>query len=113
MRRLFGMRGARVDTSEQPTDALALGIAPVRTPRDVIGQVVDVESRETSDNVPAVVVIMRDDAGERTKLIWLGRRRIRGVDVGARLRARGLAAVVKTLPTIYNPRYDLLPQETT
>jgi hypothetical protein len=40
-------------------------------------------------------------------LIWLGRRRIRGIEPGRSLVARGRLTRQDGRPTIYNPSYEL------
>lgn len=50
-----------------------------------------------------------DDGGNhRVRLVWLGRRRVPGIVVGTRLRIEGMVALRAGLPTIYNPRYEII-----
>jgi hypothetical protein len=42
-------------------------------------------------------------------LVWLGRRRIRGIECGRRLVARGRLTELDGRPTIYNADYELQP----
>lgn len=49
------------------------------------------------------------DGSQPLQLIWLGRRRIAGVRPGTYLTAHGRVCRVEGVPTIYNPRYELLP----
>ena len=49
-----------------------------------------------------------DGTGSIT-LIWLGRRRIGGVECGRSLVARGRMSVYEGRPTIYNASYELRP----
>jgi hypothetical protein len=59
-------------------------------------------------NVPALVVEIYD--GSKTlNLIWLGRRRIRGVVPGTFLSVRGRVTFQHGIPTIFNPAYEIRP----
>jgi RecG-like helicase len=58
--------------------------------------------------VPALVVDLYD--GSRTvSLLWLGRRRIQGIEPGVHLTATGRVSCVRGAPTIYNPAYQIVP----
>jgi hypothetical protein len=56
--------------------------------------------------VPTLEAELYDGTGTVT-LIWLGRRRIRGIDPGRALVARGRLTKQDGRPTIYNPAYEL------
>jgi DNA/RNA endonuclease YhcR with UshA esterase domain len=43
-------------------------------------------------------------------LVWLGRREISGIEPGRRGAFEGLVCAIEGRPTIYNPRYELLPR---
>jgi hypothetical protein len=59
-------------------------------------------------NVPALVVDLYD--GTTTiNLVWLGRRRIRGIEPGTFLRATGRVTLTRGTPTIFNPAYEIVP----
>ena len=58
--------------------------------------------------VPTLEAELYDGSGSVT-LIWLGRRRIRGVDPGRTLVAHGRMTHTEGKPTIYNPAYELRP----
>ncbi|MEC5179938.1 hypothetical protein [Arthrobacter sp. CG_A4] len=45
---------------------------------------------------------------DRLRVVWLGRRRIPGVDAGSELRLEGMVTVRDGLPTMFNPRYEIL-----
>lgn len=57
--------------------------------------------------VPALEAELDDGTGTIT-IVWLGRRRIAGVDPGRSLQVRGRIGVHDGVRTIYNPRYELL-----
>lgn len=56
--------------------------------------------------VPSLEAELYDGTGTVT-LIWLGRRRIRGIDPGRTLVAHGRLTSHDGRPTIYNPAYEL------
>lgn len=56
--------------------------------------------------VPTLEAELYDGTGTVT-LIWLGRRRIRGIEPGRALLARGRMTRQDDRPTIYNPSYEL------
>ncbi len=47
----------------------------------------------------------------RLRVVWLGRRRVPGVEAGARLRFDGMVTVREGLPTMFNPRYEILNRQ--
>ena len=49
------------------------------------------------------------DGSEALVLVWLGRRRISGIEPGRRIVARGRVGFHDGKPAIYNPWYELLP----
>ncbi len=49
------------------------------------------------------------DGTDMLTLIWLGRRRIGGIDCGRKLIATGRITTVEGRRVMYNPRYQLLP----
>lgn len=44
----------------------------------------------------------------RARLVWIGQRRISGIEAGTLLAFEGMVSVVDNLPTIYNPRYEII-----
>lgn len=46
--------------------------------------------------------------GEWIRLIWIGQRRVPGITGGRWLSIEGFLAEHQGLPTVYNPRYELL-----
>ncbi|WP_460366096.1 OB-fold nucleic acid binding domain-containing protein [Actinocorallia lasiicapitis] len=47
------------------------------------------------------------DGSDVVSLVWLGRRRIAGIEPGRRLSAEGLVSVQDGRKVIFNPRYEL------
>jgi hypothetical protein len=56
--------------------------------------------------VPTLEAELYDGTGTVT-LVWLGRRRIRGIDPGRALVARGRLTERDGKPTVFNPAYEL------
>ncbi len=59
-------------------------------------------------NAPALEIELTDGTG-RIFVVWLGRRRIPGIHEGRRMVIHGRLNCVADHPTVYNPRYELLP----
>lgn len=57
--------------------------------------------------VPALEAELYDGSGVLL-IVWLGRRRIAGIDPGRSLRVRGRIGVHDDVRVIYNPRYELM-----
>nr|WP_235960578.1 OB-fold nucleic acid binding domain-containing protein [Actinomadura macrotermitis] len=47
------------------------------------------------------------DGTDVINLVWLGRRKIAGIDPGRRLRAEGLVSLQDGRKVMFNPRYEL------
>ncbi|MEY2989908.1 MAG: OB-fold nucleic acid binding domain-containing protein [Candidatus Nanopelagicales bacterium] len=73
----------------------------------VSGTIASLEVRPEG-SAPALEVELRDESGH-VFVVWLGRRRIPGLLVGRNLVIHGRLNCVAEHPTIYNPRYELLP----
>lgn len=50
-------------------------------------------------------------APARLKVVWLGRRKVPGVEPGAGLHLEGMVTVREGLPTMFNPRYEILSRQ--
>ena len=59
-------------------------------------------------NLPTLEAELYDGSGMVT-LVWLGRRRIGGIEPGAALTVRGRVALREGQCVIYNPHYELHP----
>jgi hypothetical protein len=69
-----------------------------------------------ADATPRLTAVVEDDHdrpghGPALRLIWLGRRRVSGISAGTRMRFSGMLAHENAVPTVYNPRYEILAQE--
>lgn len=93
--------------------ASAYGCRPIEEAVDrevvsIAGRITAVTLRPRA-TVPALVAELYDGS-HVVQLVWLGRRRIAGIDPGAYVRARGLLCHPEGTATIYNPAYELLPR---
>lgn len=63
---------------------------------------------------PAAAAVPRQGADPpqgRLRVVWLGRRRIAGIDAGTELRLEGMVTFRDGLPTMFNPRYEILSRQ--
>lgn len=96
-------RSSRDDGSTPASDCCA---GEVVTVRGVVRSV----TLEPSGTLPSMEAVVFDGSGG-VKLVWLGRRRIVGIEPGRRLRATGRVTGRVGDPVLFNPRYELLPAE--
>lgn len=87
--------------------ARSVATAPDRERVRVQGVVRTVTLRPRG-GVPALEADLDDGTGVLT-LVWLGRRRIAGVEPGRSLAAEGIIGVHGGVRIIFNPRYELRP----
>ncbi len=99
-----------IDAEELRDQAATAGCEPVAECRK--GQRVTVTGRLKSvvytprETVPTLEAELFDGSGSVT-LVWLGRRRIPGIEPGRTLTATGRFASFDGKQVIYNPRYEL------
>ena len=98
------------DSAELRSEAAASGATPVKqcqtgTPVCVAGTLRAVVLRPLA-GVPTLEAELYDGTGTVT-LVWLGRRRIRGIDPGRALVARGRMTLRAGKATVFNPEYEL------
>ncbi|HVE73522.1 MAG TPA: OB-fold nucleic acid binding domain-containing protein [Mycobacteriales bacterium] len=103
---------SELDAQTLQSEGLSAGATPVSQcpagePVCVAGSLRAVVLRPKA-GVPTLEAELYDGTGT-VLLIWLGRRRIRGIDPGRTLVARGRITSFDGRPTIYNPAYDLRP----
>jgi hypothetical protein len=100
----------QIDAEELRAEAVSAGCEPVSMCRK--GQVVTVTGRLKSvvytprETVPTLEAELFDGSGSVT-LVWLGRRRIPGIEPGRTLTARGRFAAFDGKRVVYNPWYEL------
>lgn len=80
---------------------------PDRAPAIVCGTIRTTTLRPRA-GTPALVAEVYDGTGVLT-VVWLGRRSIRGIEAGRRIRVHGRVAQRDGRPIVFNPRYELLP----
>ena len=100
------------EAEELQQGCVTLGAVPVRDLPDrervrVAGTLRTVTLRPRA-GVPALVAELYDGSGS-VSLVWLGRRRIPGIEPGRAMVAVGLVTREHEQPVIFNPRYELLP----
>jgi hypothetical protein len=47
----------------------------------------------------------------RLRVVWLGRRRVPGIDAGIEVRLEGMVTQSQGMPTMFNPRYEILSRQ--
>lgn len=96
--------------------AVAINELPPRG-RAVCTGVVDAVTILPASASPAYSAIVTDreshkadpsSDNHRLRLVWIGRRRIPGIVAGTRLRVEGMVSQRQGLPTMYNPRYEII-----
>ncbi|WP_460462507.1 single stranded DNA-binding domain-containing protein [Arthrobacter pigmenti] len=53
----------------------------------------------------------RQPGTQRLRLIWIGQRQIPGIAAGTALKLEGMVSQVDGIPTIYNPRYEIISSQ--
>lgn len=101
-----------LEAQDLQEDTGRLGRTPIvdlvdRVEASVCGAVRSVTLRPRA-NVPALVVEIYDGS-QTLNLIWLGRRRIGGIQPGTYLTAHGRVTYRHGTPTIFNPAYEIRP----
>jgi RecG-like helicase len=100
------------ELQEQVRDTVMDGLTPITacTPGESVtvrGMVRSVTLRPRS-HAPALEIELYDGSGS-VSVVWLGRRRIPGIDPGRTMVVHGRLTCNAADPTIYNPRYELKP----
>jgi hypothetical protein len=105
-----------VDASQPPGEAVPISGLPERG-RVLCQGFIESVTYAPATQVAAFTAIVTDHdrpaTGRRNRLrvIWLGRRRVPGIDAGTQLRLEGMLTVRDGLPTIFNPRYEILSHQ--
>ncbi len=79
--------------------------------RAEVGGVVVAVTRPPRGTAPGLVARLHDGTGD-LDLLWLGRRDVPGITPGRRLVAEGMVSAGTARPTIVNPAYRLLREDT-
>jgi len=101
----------------RPAGRLRLDQLPVRG-RVASSGYVDAITIEPADQAPKFMAVVTDPDPDRDKgapparlrLVWLGQHRVPGIEAGIRLGFEGMVFPVDGMPTICNPRYEILSQ---
>ena len=88
-------------------EALAIADAPERE-HVVVSGVLRTVTLRPRGGVPALEAELDDGSGVIT-VVWLGRRRITGVDPGRSVVVAGCIGRQGGVPIMFNPRYELRP----
>jgi len=112
LRNRFGRTERDVDAAElrdhaEGLGAVSIAAAPLAEPVVISGRIRQVILRPRA-GVPALTAELFDGSAALT-LVWLGRRRIRGITPGRTLTATGRITRQHGQLTMYNPRYELRP----
>lgn len=115
--RLFGRdkRGDNSDVLAKPdTSSPRLGPTPIpigkcneRKECLVAGTLVDISASPPGAPV-SVVGVLQDDSGDSIALVWLGRHRVPGIEVGASLRAKGTIQTRKGRLAMVDPLFTVV-----
>lgn len=111
--RLASSRG-ELEAEELREDAEEVGATPIgecaeRARVRVFGTLRTV-TLQPRGGVPAVEAELYDGSGV-IDIVWLGRRRIAGIEPGRTLQVHGLVTEQEGRKLMFNPRYELWPQE--
>ena len=101
------LESASLQTEVASAGATAVAMCSVGVPVRIAGTLRVVMLRPLA-GVPTLEAELYDGSGTVT-LVWLGRRRIRGIDPGRALVAHGRLTRREGQPTLYNPSYELRP----
>ncbi len=93
--------------SHTSAEALAIADAPERE-HVVVNGVLRTVTLRPRGGVPALEAELDDGSGVIT-VVWLGRRRITGVDPGRSVTVAGCIGRQGGVPIMFNPRYELRP----
>ncbi len=96
---------AALRSESRTLGAIAVDQCSVGLPVVVAGSLRAVVLRPLA-GVPTLEAELYDGTGTVT-LVWLGRRRIRGIDPGRTLVAKGRLTKREGKPTLFNPEYEL------
>jgi RecG-like helicase len=110
--RVFGRTEGEVDAEELREHSADLGCVPIASaplgePVTITGRVRQVVLRPRA-GVPALSAEVYDGS-QGLNLVWLGRRRIRGITPGRTLVAEGRITRQGGQLTMFNPKYELRP----
>jgi len=105
---------AEIEASDERKQVARSGCAAVaqlkdRTRAELYGVLRSVTLRPRL-GVPALEAELYDGTGT-VRLVWLGQRRIAGIEPGRRVRLTGFVSTRDSRPVMYNPKYELSPKQ--
>jgi hypothetical protein len=100
-------RDLRESLAAATPEAVAIADAPERE-QVVVNGVLRTVTLRPRGGVPALEADLDDGTGVIT-VVWLGRRRITGVDPGRSVTVAGCIGRQGGVPIMFNPRYELRP----
>jgi hypothetical protein len=100
-------RDLRESLAAATPEAVAIADAPERE-QVVVNGVLRTVTLRPRGGVPALEAELDDGTGVIT-VVWLGRRRITGVDPGRSVTVAGCIGRQGGVPIMFNPRYELRP----
>lgn len=109
-------RAADTEAAFRELGAIALeGVAPIGDARwreriKVAGRVKAMRVQPWADQVASLELTLADGTGGIT-VVFLGRRKLGGIDLGTHLVAEGTTSEHNGLLTMLNPSYQLLPHQ--
>lgn len=101
------MAARELDAARSELGATAIADCTNRSYVRVAGSIRTVTLRPRG-GVPALEAELYDGSGI-VELVWLGRRRIAGIEPGRQLVARGRLTDFEGRQTVFNPLYELIP----
>ena len=112
LRRRLTTTQSETEANELLAETLEAGATPLRDcqvgERAVVSGTVRSVTLRPRGRVPALEAEIYDGTG-RLSAVWMGRRRIRGIDPGRMIALTGRVNDVQGRPTMFNPRYELRP----
>ncbi|GAA1050737.1 hypothetical protein [Arthrobacter russicus] len=87
----------------------SITIAPANRAPEFSAVVTDVDKYAPRQRrEPAGADAERKPQGSRVRLVWLGQRTVPGIEAGTELRFEGMVARRDGMPTVFNPRYEII-----
>lgn len=104
---------AELEATEERRESERRGCAAIaelrdRSPAEVTGVLRSVTLR-ARENVPALEAELYDGSGA-LRVVWIGQRKIAGIEPGRRARLSGFVCTQDGRRTMFNPRYELSPR---
>lgn len=90
----------------------AITVRPASAPPSFSAIVTDVDKYAPGRRSRTEDACPEQDTGEnRVRLVWMGQRRVPGIEAGTQLRFEGMVSREDGLRTVYNPRYEIISHQ--